>query len=195
MLFNCKLNYPASLKQSSQKQISMKINWRRLNRKIHYWGAIIIALPILIVIVSGLFLQLKKEIDWIQPPTIKGSAKIPTLAYADLLNVAMTVSEADIKSWADINRIDLRPGKGIAKVRANNNWEIQIDHQSGEILHVAFRRSDIIESIHDGTFFHDNAKLWLFLPAACILFILWITGIYLFLLPYMAKNKSKKQKS
>lgn len=173
----------------------MKINWKRLNRKIHYWGAIIIALPIIIVIATGLLLQLKKEFIWIQPATISGQAQIPTLALSKLLEISMTVPEAEIKSWADINRIDLRPAKGVAKIRAHNNWEIQIDHQTGKILQVAYRRSDIIESIHDGSFFHDLAKLWLFFPAAIILMILWGTGMYLFLLPYLAKNKSRKRKN
>jgi hypothetical protein len=40
------------------------------------------------------------------------------------------------------------PRKEIAKVRAKIIWEIQIDHQSGEVLHVAYRRSDIIEYMH-----------------------------------------------
>lgn len=172
----------------------MKINWKCLNRKIHYWGAIIIALPIVIVIVSGLLLQLKKEIAWIQPPTLVGQADIPTLAFSEILEVSRSVPQTEIISWTDIDRIDLRPGKGIAKIRAKNNWEIQIDHQTGNILNVAYRRSDIIESIHDGTFFHDKAKLWLFFPAACILLILWGTGLYLFLLPYLVKNKKRKQR-
>ena len=171
----------------------MNINWKRLNRKIHYWGAIIIALPIITVIATGLLLQLKKEIDWIQPPTHSGQASIPTLDLSGFLEISMSIPEAKISSWADINRIDLRPLKGIAKIRAKNNWEIQIDHQTGEVLHVAYRRSDTIESIHDGTFFHDKAKLGLFFPAACILLILWGTGLYLFLLPYLAKNKSRKR--
>jgi uncharacterized iron-regulated membrane protein len=173
----------------------MKVNWKRLNRKVHYWGAIIIALPVVIVIITGLFLQLKKEFDWIQPPTFSGQANVPTLTFSELLNLTRRVPEANINSWADINRIDIRPDKGIAKIRAKNNWEIQIDHQTGEVLHVAYRRSDIIESIHDGTFFHDKAKLWLFFPAACILLVLWGTGIYLFLLPYLVKNKNKKSKN
>jgi hypothetical protein len=34
-----------------------------LNRKIHRWAAIATALPVLIVIASGILLQLKKEIN------------------------------------------------------------------------------------------------------------------------------------
>jgi hypothetical protein len=78
------------------------------------------------------------------------------------------------------------------KVRAKNRWEIQIDTSSGEILQVALRRSDVIEGLHDGSFFSENAKLWIFLPAALILVFLWLTGLYLFLFPYTLKRKKRK---
>lgn len=167
------------------------INWKRISRKIHYWGAIVIALPIIIVLISGLLLLLKKDIDWIQPPTILGQGNVPTLNMDEIFEVSKSIPEAEISSWEDINRIDLRPSKGVLKVRSNNRWEIQIDHQTGEVLHLDYRRSDFIESIHDGTFFHDKAKLWVFFPASLILLVLWITGIYLFLLPILAKKKAK----
>jgi uncharacterized iron-regulated membrane protein len=34
-----------------------------LNRKIHYWASIIIALPVLLVLSTGLLLLLKKQIS------------------------------------------------------------------------------------------------------------------------------------
>ncbi len=167
----------------------MATNWKRLNRKIHYWGAIICALPILVVLISGILLLLKKDFDWIQPSTIKTESRQTQLDFNDVFQIAATVKEAHIESWKDIDRFDVRPNKGVIKVRAKNQWEVQIDYANGEILQVAYRRSDFIESLHDGTFFHDLAKLGLFLPAAIILLVLWITGIYLFLLPYLAKKK------
>lgn len=171
----------------------MAIHWNRLNRKTHYWGAIICALPVLIVILSGILLLLKKEIDWIQPPTQKGAGDVPQITFSKILEITADVPEAEVQSWGDIDRIDVRPGKGIVKVRANNRWEIQLDHQSGEVLQVAYRRTDLIESLHDGTFFHDSAKLWVFLPSAFILLTLWITGIWLFLLPILTKRKRRKR--
>ncbi|NQZ50448.1 MAG: PepSY domain-containing protein, partial [Moritella sp.] len=71
--------------------------------------------------------------------------------------------------------------------------EIQIDNISGKILQVEYRRSDLIESLHDGSFFHEYAKLWLFLPAAVILLMLWITGIYMFLMPYILRRQNRKK--
>lgn len=173
----------------------MKFSWNRFSRKIHYWGALTCALPILVVIATGLVLQLKKDVSWVQPTSQRGEGKIPTLAFERILEIATTVSDAEIKNWGDVDRLDVRPKKGIVKVRAKNRWEIQVDSSSGKILQVAYRRSDLIESLHDGSFFHDKAKLWIFLPCAVILLILWISGIYLFLIPILSKRKRRiKQK-
>ncbi len=73
------------------------------------------------------------------------------------------------------------------KVQCKNSWEIQLDAQSGQILQVAYRRSDLIESIHDGSWFHSRAKMWLFFPAGVIVLGLWLTGIYLFFLPHWVR--------
>lgn len=117
-----------------------------------------------------------------------------TLTFDKILEVAKTVEEAKINTWKDIKLLDVRPGKGITKIRAKNNWEIQIHNESAKVLAVNFRRSDIIESIHDGSWFHDAAKLWLFLPSALILLLLSLTGFYLFLKILPSKMKKRKQK-
>ena len=85
----------------------------------------------------------------------------------------------------------MRPDKGIVKVRAKNRWEIQIDLERGTVLKTAYRRSDIIEKIHDGSWFHDAAKLWIFLPVGIIVLILWLSGMYLFFVPILAKRSRK----
>lgn len=167
----------------------------RLNRRLHRIGAVVTAAPVLVVILSGLLLQLKKESNWIQPRTAKGSATAPIVAFAQVLEAARTVPEARIESWQDVDRLDVRPSKGIVKVRAKNRWEIQLDTATGEVLQVAYRRSDLIESIHDGSWFHERAKLWVFLPSGVILLGLWASGVYLWLLPYIARRKQRSRLS
>jgi len=166
-----------------------------LNRKVHYWGSIIITLPLLLVISTGILLLLKKDAGWIQPDTVTGTAKkeIPQLNFQELLNSAKSVKEAQIINWEDIKRIDIQPGKGMAKVVSANNYEVQIDTQTGKVLQVAFRRSDIIEALHDGTYFHESVKYLVSLPSGLILFILLISGVVLFVQPYWVKAKRKKR--
>lgn len=163
-------------------------NW---NRKLHRWGAVVVALPLIVVVASGLLLQFKKQSDWIQPPSKTGTQGKLTIGFDRILEVARSVPDAGISGWDDVDRLDVRPGKGMVKVRCKNRLEIQIDTGTGEILQVSVRRSDLIENIHDGSFFFEGAKLWIFLPAALILAGLWGTGMYLFLLPYLARRSRR----
>ena len=171
----------------------MSVSGARVSRKLHRVGALISALPVLVILVSGLLLQLKKESDWIQPPTATGVGGDPSLSFAEILDAARGVEQAQVETWADVERLDVRPSKGIVKVRAKNRWEVQVDSDTGEVLQVAYRRSDLIESIHDGSWFHDRAKLWLFLPAAIVLLGLWVTGVHLWLLPHIARRRKKRK--
>ena len=167
------------------------MNWKRFTRKTHYWASLAIAIPAAIVIGTGLLLQFKKQSDWIQPPSAKGTAEDLSISFQDILAAATTVSEAEISSWADIDRLDVRPSKGIVKVRSKNRWEVQLDTATGKVLQVSFRRSDLIESIHDGSFFHPLAKMWIFLPSGILLLLMWLTGIYLFILPYLPRLRRR----
>ncbi len=171
------------------------MKFSKFNRLLHRWGSIIIAAPILIVIASGLLLLLKKDSDWIQPPTQSGSTQELSLSFDAILEVSRGVPEAEISSWDDISRLDIRPSKGMLKVRAINGWELQLDSKTGKVLQAAYRRTDLIESLHDGTFFHDKAKLGLFLPSAIVLLCLWLTGLYLFFLPALTRRKRKNKES
>lgn len=169
------------------------MNLRILMRQWHRWGAIAVALPFLVVISTGLLLQLKKQVAWVQPPEQRGTGEVPSISFDAVLAVVQQVPEAGIRSWADVDRIDVRPGKGIMKVQSVTSWEMQIDLQTGTLLQTAYRRSDLIEQLHDGSWFHPLAKLGLFLPAGAVVLALWITGIYLFLLPIRVRRNRARQ--
>ncbi|MEO1252639.1 MAG: PepSY domain-containing protein [Pseudomonadota bacterium] len=167
-----------------------------LLRKIHHWGSLFIMLQMGLVIGAGILLILKKELDWVQPPTAKGVAQtdVPVMTMDELFRVAKSVDELQLTEWSELSRVDFKPGKGVVKFVAPNNWETQIDTATGEVLQVAFRRSDIIESLHDGSFFADWVKLYIFFPTGLILLILWATGIYLFFLPHVKRASKRRRK-
>ena len=167
----------------------------KLTRQLHRWGAVLIALPVIVIFVTGIFLQLKKDWGWVQPPTQSGSTGELELGWDAILTAAASVPEAEIEGWDDIDRLDVRPGRGMLKVRANNRWEVQLDTATGAVLQTAYRRSDLIESLHDGSWFHDLTKMWLFLPAAMILTGLWFTGLYLWFLPMLVKRRRKHKRA
>lgn len=164
-----------------------------LLRQIHFWGAIICLLPVLVMTVSGVLLLLKKDIEWIQPSSAASSVRVPTVNFDQVLHQLRSQPELEIDSWQDVQRLDVRPGKGIVKARSHNRWEVQLNLGTGEILKLAYRRSDIIESIHDGSFFHRYAKLGLFLPSALLLFVLSLTGAFLFGQRLILKNRKRQR--
>ena len=171
------------------------MRWNLLVRKTHSWGAIAVALPVLVILGSGILLQLKKQLAWVQPAEFEGTGTAPAISLDQILRAASTVPSAGVRGWDDVRRVDLRPGKGVAKVWTRNGWEVQVDVGTARVLHAAYRRSDLIESIHDGSWFHEHAKLWLFLPAGLTLFLLWLTGMYLFALPIWVRRRRPSRPS
>ncbi len=169
------------------------MNTNLLLRKIHYWASLVIAIPLVIIIGAGVLLMLKKEVEWIQPPTQKGSeqSSVPSMSVEALFLAAKSVKQAEFSTWSELKRADFKPDKGVIKFVSKSDWEVQVDTHNGEVLQVAKRRSDIIESIHDGSFFADWAKLGLFLPAGVVLFLLWLTGLYMFVITEMAKARKR----
>lgn len=165
-----------------------------LNRKVHYWASAIIAVPLFIIICTGIVLQLKKHWTWVQPPEQRGSVKAPVLELSDILEAVKKEPSLGVTSWDDVNRLDVRPDKGIVKVWLKSDWEAQVDLGTGEIKQIWFRRSDWIESIHDGSIFGDIVKLGLFFPTAITLFLLWLGGMWMWLYPLLNKRRVRHRK-
>ena len=94
-----------------------------LNRKVHYWASSAVALPLLVIISTGLLLQLKKHWSWVQPRELRGSVTAPAVDLEQILASVKGVPDLGVRSWDDVNRMDVRPGRGMAKVWLQNGWE------------------------------------------------------------------------
>ncbi len=164
-------------------------------RKVHRWGAVACCIPLLLVLVTGLLLQVKKQVAWVQPPTMNAGHSQLAISWDQILESARTEPRAQISTWDDIDRLDVRPGKGILKIRANNHWELQLDLQNGDVLASNYRRSDLIESLHDGSFFGEASKLTVFLLNGIVLLGLWVTGVWLWYLPLKVKREKLRKHS
>lgn len=171
-----------------------RVKFNKWNRRLHRWGALAATLPVGLVIATGLLLQIKKQSAWVQPPTSRGVGSSPEIGFETLLEIARGVPEAGIEGWGDIDRIDVQPNRGIAKVRTFGRWEVQIDTATGEVLHSAYRRSDLIETLHDGSFFGEWVKLGVFLPAGVVLALLWMTGVWLWWMPHGSRRRNRRQR-
>jgi uncharacterized iron-regulated membrane protein len=159
-------------------------------RKLHYWTSIIIALPVLLIISTGVLLQLKKQWSWVQPPERRGTGTVPAVDFDGILASIRSVPELGVSSWQDVRRLDVRPGRGMVKAWLESGWEVQIDLGTGRVLQTAYRRSDLIEALHDGSFFvGDWSKLGLFLPSGFALLVLWSSGLWMFWLPISVRRR------
>ena len=157
---------------------SAGLSLQALLRTTHEWTAIIVAIPLLFLIVTGIFLQLRKPVEWIQPAAEEGVARYdPRLPPADVLDAVRAVPEMKVESWDDILLLDYRPKKGIIKVRNPGHFETQIDAKTGAILKSGQRWNDIVMRLHDGSAI--GMRYWLFLPVSFLILYLLISGFYL----------------
>jgi hypothetical protein len=91
------------------------------------------------------------------------------------------------KISSEVERIDIRPDKGIAKfIFAGNYWGVQLDMTTGEVLHFERRDSDFIENLHDGSYFdkffgtnYEQIKLVYTSVIGLALLMFTITGFWL----------------
>jgi uncharacterized iron-regulated membrane protein len=167
-----------------------------LNRKLHYWGAAAIAIPLLALIVTGLLLQMKKHWAWVQPVEHRGSTKAPVIELSDILKAIREHAhpQVAVQTWDDIKRLDVRPDRGVAKATLQNDYEVQVDLGTGRVMQVAYRRSDWIETIHDGSIFGDWVKLGIVLPSACVLLFLWGSGMWMWIYPVINRRKVRRRR-
>jgi len=135
-------------------------------RKLHRFLGLSVAVFLLISALTGILLALKKDVNLIQPPTQKSQVD-QSNPWLDVLELSSIAERALINAYPDqsdnsVDRIDVRPSKGIAKVLFENGyWEAQIDGRSGEVLSIAKRHSDWIEALHDGSIISDGKSNFL----------------------------------
>lgn len=157
------------------------VRYLRQFRSLHHWIGIGVVLFMFISSVTGLLLGWKKNVDLLQPPTLKGgSADVADwVSYETVVRNANRALDSVRHEQPGIERIDARPDKGIIKVVYLNYWEVQVDGKTGKALSVAPRHADWIEHIHDGSIIGDGFKLLYTNYIGWGLMIMSITGFWL----------------
>jgi uncharacterized iron-regulated membrane protein len=101
--------------------------------------------------VTGLLLTWKDELR-LKPSSAKVAAENRPLIPLQIIEDNAVAYIETLQLSSEINRIDYRPNKGIAKIRFEQHFtELQIDCYTGAILSEKTRTADIIEMIHDGS--------------------------------------------
>lgn len=144
----------------------------KVYRKFHRFAAWISFIPLLFIITTGLLLQLKVWIPWIQPPIEKGSSTIPRVDFNVILKAGRSVPAARVQEWKDIRAVDVRPSNGVANIRTRSGYEVSVDLGTGAVIHAAPRRTDFLIGLHEGSFFGQSVRYGVFLPVATLLLVL-----------------------
>jgi hypothetical protein len=124
------------------------------------------------------------------------------LSIADLTVRADHIARESIDPniSTELDRIDIRPDKGIVKfVYLHNYWGVQLDMTTGELLKIESRRSDFIERLHDGTLL----DLWFGVDGGYLkvaytsvlgiaLLIFTVTGFWLWLGPIQFRRRNRR---
>ncbi len=165
----------------------------RFVRKTHLWVSIIVALPLLLRLVTGVALQVRKPVDFIQPTTEVGVARYePEVTHAQILAALKAVPEMRVDDWKDVKQIDYRPKKGVLKVHNYHDLETQVDAKTAEVIRTSKRWNNLLARIHDGS--EWGMRLWFFLPAGLLIIYLWISGFYLGIMETLRKLRVRRQR-
>jgi uncharacterized iron-regulated membrane protein len=162
----------------------------------HRYLGITLLILVLISSLTGILLAWKKNVEILQPSTQKGVSKELSTwkAISELSEIAQSEFIKKYPEQADnaIDRIDVRPNKGIAKVLfEKGSWEVQIDGTSGEVKSIAKRHADWIEQLHDGSIISDLFKLVSMNILGLGLIIMLITGFWLWYAPKIVRKIKK----
>ena len=150
----------------------------------HLWLGIITTALVIIISITGILLNHKRGLGLM--PDVPNEA---AGTLDDALSIAELARRADASVGADVavrgvDRMDVRPGDGIIKVRYDDAavTEATVDMVTGEVLHVGERNDVFLEKLHSGEIFGDRGILLSDL-AAVALCILLISGYWLWLYP------------
>lgn len=158
--------------------------WARWMFYSHLWLGIVFTGILLVVCVTGVLLNHKRPLGLMPDvPNQPAGAFAQALPLAELARRAEVAVGAPVAA-AGIDRMDVRPGDGLVKVRFDDRavHEVTVDVVSGRVLHVGERNDVFLEKLHSGEIFGDG---WVLLTdaAAIALTVLLISGYWLWLYP------------
>lgn len=139
----------------NKTKIQDKAKQLRTFRKIHRFSASFLFIFFFFIAVSGTLLGWKKHSNGflLTETQIGTTTDLKQWISLDRLQtIALQAHQEIMFEQGIINRMEIRPDKGIVKFTFNNSYlGLQIDGGSGTILSSETRRSDFIEQIHDGS--------------------------------------------
>lgn len=129
----------------------------RIFRRVHRFTGIFLFIFFMFISITGILLGWKKHSGGlILAETSRGSTSDLTewLPMNELHDKAVKYLRDSVSAEisSEVDRIDVRKNRGIVKFTFKDHfWGLQLDGKTGDLLQIEVRRSDFIESIHDGS--------------------------------------------
>lgn len=159
-------------------------SWARWMFHAHLWLGIATTGIVLVICVTGILLNHKRPLGLMPDvPNEAPGTLAQSLPVAELASRAERAVPAGVAA-SGIDRMDLRPGDGLVKVRFDDRdvHEVTVDLATGRVLHVGLRNDVFLEKLHSGEIFGGQGVLLSDL-AAVALAVLLISGYWLWLYP------------
>lgn len=151
-----------------------KLSLRRWHRIV----SVIIALPLFVVVLTGIVLQWRGSFESIQPSTIVSPEENrPLLSLEDISS----------RVQGPIDQIIYRPSKNALAVRMKDGMEVQLHPQTGVVLKSALRRTSFLIDLHQGSFLGGFGQFGLFIATSWGLLFLLVSGLLIY--PWKKKVK------
>ncbi len=176
----------------------------RIFRKLHRLTGTFLFAFFFVVAVSGLLLGWKKHTGDLLLAETRNGTSVNQAEWLPLSEVSAKAQaylrdSVSAELSTEIDRIDVRPGKGIAKILFTGHYQsLQVDLATGQIVNHETRRSDFIEHIHDGSLVDElmGWKKGLFKLAytttmGLALLLFTVTGFWLWCGPKILRKQKK----
>ena len=168
-------------------------------RFLHRWIGFLASLFLAVISITGFFLAMKDRFSFMRPPVQEAVAlerAMDILPVAEVLDIAFAKGYPELNEIGDVDRVDYRPKDNVFKVVSNEGYrEIQVDGVKGTIVSDAFRNDQLMEDIHDMSFFADLMHGYLLPTVALALTFLSLTGIGIFFTPILRRWRFRHKKT
>jgi uncharacterized iron-regulated membrane protein len=163
--------------------------WMQANRSLHLFGGLTVAAFVILLSVTGVLLNHKRELGFMEEPFQSVEYEPQEREPMPLSRIAAigieNAGDPELDAVNDIRFIDFRPPAGYAKVRFKDDksTEVIVNVYNGRIVNVSERQDFFLEGLHGGD---ELGGLWgrrLIDASGAVLILLTLNGLYLWIWP------------
>ena len=185
---------------SRTKAVAWPLRLARFSRWAHKWVGTVLALIMVALSVTGVFIAFKNELEYLQPAGRSGAKGDLTnvIPPARVAEIVLSLQLPEAPAVKEINRIELRPSKRMYKVRLEQTaaWrsprELQVDAITGDILNDGVRGDQLWMDLHSFAVFGEATKLLTMTVSGIALLWLSLSGYYLFFYPLWFRARKRR---